>query len=337
MSDGKVLFTVKEDEKLVKILKKFPCIYDASLQQYKDQSVKDNAWLEISECIERSVDDCKKRWRNIKDTYKKRQKKGKSTAGSRGKKWPLADSLTFLNEIDHKLESMPSIPSRETHSQKDAMTEETAQLPSTSSTKDSQSQIVEEDIPTFERNHTTKDAQSRSLKDILTLGRNHTTKDAQSRSLKDILTLGRNHTTKNIECRGVEEIPTFERNHTTRDTQSQNMEENIPTYRRPSKRPRQNENIFELMDSWGIEREKRDDDDVDLFFKSIACCVKKLKPDLINEAKMQFLQMVIDLENRNSLALNSPQGSSRSPSSYSHLESSPSSVDFTIKSEFDDT
>ncbi|GBN71981.1 hypothetical protein AVEN_218915-1 [Araneus ventricosus] len=314
MSDGKVLFTVKEDEKLVKILKKFPCIYDASLPQYKDQSVKDNAWLEISECIERSVDDCKKRWRNIKDTYKKRQKKGKSTAGSRGKKWPLADSLTFLNKIDHKNES---IPSRETHSQKDAMTGETAQLPSTSSTKDSQSQIVEEDIPTLKRNHTTK--------------------DAQSQSLKDILTFGRNHTTNNIESRGVEEIPTFERNHTTRDTQSQDMEGNISTFKRPSKRPRQNENIFDLMDSWGIEREKRDDDDVDLFFKSIACCVKKLKPDLINEAKMQFLQMVIDLENRNSLALNSPQGSSRSPSSYSHLESSSSSVDFTIKSEFNDT
>lgn len=41
-----------------------------------------------------------------------------------------------------------------------------------------------------------------------------------------------------------------------------------------------------------------DDDDVDLFFKSIAMSVKKLKPELINEAKMKSLQMVINLERR---------------------------------------
>lgn len=42
------------------------------------------------------------------------------------------------------------------------------------------------------------------------------------------------------------------------------------------------------------------DDDIDLFFKSIAMSVKKLRPTLINEAKMKSLQMIFDLERRNS-------------------------------------
>lgn len=52
-----------------------------------------------------SVDDCKKRWRNIKDTYQKRLKKKKGTRSSaliKPKHWPLADMLTFLGKTDYK-------------------------------------------------------------------------------------------------------------------------------------------------------------------------------------------------------------------------------------------
>lgn len=53
------------------------------------------------------VDDCKKRWRNIKDTYKKRLKKRKGNGSSdliKSKHWPLADVLTFLGKTDCKRE-----------------------------------------------------------------------------------------------------------------------------------------------------------------------------------------------------------------------------------------
>ncbi|XKL61336.1 hypothetical protein PGB90_008393 [Kerria lacca] len=45
---GKVLFIVEEDEKLVEMVAKHPCIFDISNSVYKDQSAKD------SECIQRS-------------------------------------------------------------------------------------------------------------------------------------------------------------------------------------------------------------------------------------------------------------------------------------------
>ncbi|CAI6374916.1 unnamed protein product [Macrosiphum euphorbiae] len=50
------------------------------------------------------------------------------------------------------------------------------------------------------------------------------------------------------------------------------------------------------------------EDEIDLFFKSIAISVKKLSPALINEAKIKSLQMVFELEIRNtSTFVNLPQ------------------------------
>ncbi|CAI6374687.1 unnamed protein product [Macrosiphum euphorbiae] len=50
------------------------------------------------------------------------------------------------------------------------------------------------------------------------------------------------------------------------------------------------------------------EDEIDLFFKSIAISVKKLSPALINEAKMKSLKMVFELETRNtSTFVNLPQ------------------------------
>jgi hypothetical protein len=51
-------------------------------------------------------EDCKKRWRSIKDTYKRMVRQGKldtgSTASTKRPKWPLANLLTFLNLVPFK-------------------------------------------------------------------------------------------------------------------------------------------------------------------------------------------------------------------------------------------
>ncbi|XP_030747944.1 uncharacterized protein LOC115876344 [Sitophilus oryzae] len=51
------------------------------------------------------LDDCKKRWKNIKDTYNRRRKKKKSTGSAalpKQAKWALADMLSFLDQTEHK-------------------------------------------------------------------------------------------------------------------------------------------------------------------------------------------------------------------------------------------
>lgn len=79
------------------------------------------------------------------------------------------------------------------------------------------------------------------------------------------------------------------------------------------KRQKKNERLIQLLEERRSERNdivrnmvQNREDEVDVFFKSIALSVKKLSPALINEAKMKSLQMVIDLETRNTF-VNIPQ------------------------------
>ncbi|CAH1106944.1 unnamed protein product [Psylliodes chrysocephalus] len=102
---SKVLFTVTEDELLVELVAKHPALFDLAHSLYKDQVVKENAWKEIAEALSRSVYDCKKRWKNIKDTYNRRKKRGKTTGSSalpKHAKWALSDMLSFLDQTEHK-------------------------------------------------------------------------------------------------------------------------------------------------------------------------------------------------------------------------------------------
>lgn len=102
-----------------------------------------------------------------------------------------------------------------------------------------------------------------------------------------------------------------------------------------NKRQRHNEKILELMEDRRNERNQilkdlsqNREDDIDVFFKSIAMSIKKLRPALINEAKMKSLQMVFDLESRNVSAISPPPSSSspRSTSTFVYYSSPPSAM-----------
>lgn len=54
MAMSKVLFSVLEDEKLIEVVAKFSCLYDLASPVYKNQLIKDNAWKEVAEQVERS-------------------------------------------------------------------------------------------------------------------------------------------------------------------------------------------------------------------------------------------------------------------------------------------
>lgn len=99
-----------------------------------------------------------------------------------------------------------------------------------------------------------------------------------------------------------------------------------------AKRQKTTDKIVELLEARHVERQEIistinmqiRDDDIDLFFKSIALSVKKLSPSLINEAKMRSLQMLFDLEHQNANLFNAPQVPISSPNTdYTTLSSSP--------------
>ena len=44
--------TVQENEELVEVIRKYPCLYDKSKKEYKDKYVTKNAWIEVADQLD---------------------------------------------------------------------------------------------------------------------------------------------------------------------------------------------------------------------------------------------------------------------------------------------
>ncbi|XP_076028763.1 uncharacterized protein LOC143017775 [Oratosquilla oratoria] len=96
-------FSDEQDEILVEEVSKQPSLWQLSHPTYKDQRVRDTVWAEVADKVGRTVHDCKKRWRNIKDTYDRKKIKIIVSAPppmKKGKKWALEEKLSFLQSAD---------------------------------------------------------------------------------------------------------------------------------------------------------------------------------------------------------------------------------------------
>ncbi|KAL1516156.1 hypothetical protein ABEB36_000075 [Hypothenemus hampei] len=96
-------FTHADDEVLINHVREFPCIYDHENKDFKDYQIRENVWNQIGVVLSKSSDECKLRWKNIRDNYlknKRKQKQGTgSAASSRPTKWPLFEHLKFLELV----------------------------------------------------------------------------------------------------------------------------------------------------------------------------------------------------------------------------------------------
>ncbi|XP_022161884.1 uncharacterized protein LOC111027775 [Myzus persicae] len=107
---SKVVFMPDQEEKLIEEVRNNSELYDLSKPSHKDIILKDDIWKNISLKVGRSVDDCKRRWKNIKDTYNRNKRKlGTGSAASSKKKWILADRVSFLNSVDNERNSTSNI------------------------------------------------------------------------------------------------------------------------------------------------------------------------------------------------------------------------------------
>ncbi|XP_078034503.1 uncharacterized protein LOC144468711 [Augochlora pura] len=99
---SKFQFTYAEEENLVDQVGKYPVLYDRFTRDFNNKIVKEDVWIEISNRVGRSPADCKRRWRNIRDTYlklKRGRKYGTGSVVQPRSKWPLLKHLSFLNNV----------------------------------------------------------------------------------------------------------------------------------------------------------------------------------------------------------------------------------------------
>ncbi|CAL1591113.1 unnamed protein product [Knipowitschia caucasica] len=72
------------EKRLAEEVRKYQNLYDTSLKSYKDAELNSNSWLEISQALGRSVPECTKKWRGLRDKFVRVRRKITTTGGTVG-------------------------------------------------------------------------------------------------------------------------------------------------------------------------------------------------------------------------------------------------------------
>lgn len=92
-------FDEEEEEKLIELVKLYPCIYDVSSHDYKDRNLKNKSWNEIAGNLSKNVIVCKKKWKNIRDFYGRTKKSLPTGSGANPSQAKRLDLLSFLDSF----------------------------------------------------------------------------------------------------------------------------------------------------------------------------------------------------------------------------------------------
>ncbi|XP_058445870.1 transcription factor Adf-1-like [Malaya genurostris] len=88
-----------QEEFLIHQVKLRPELYDKSLKAYRKPGATDNAWAEIANALGVKVENCKKRWKSLRDTfikYFRQEILADSIPGMKRKKWIYYEHMSFL-------------------------------------------------------------------------------------------------------------------------------------------------------------------------------------------------------------------------------------------------
>lgn len=67
-------FVSVNELKFVNELKKYPLLFNSQDSDYKNANKRKECWQEISKVVQISEEDCRKRWRSLRDGYIRNQK-----------------------------------------------------------------------------------------------------------------------------------------------------------------------------------------------------------------------------------------------------------------------
>ncbi|CAF4799017.1 unnamed protein product [Pieris macdunnoughi] len=87
------------DEQLIELVKRYSVLYDIRLAQYRDQTVRNNAWEEIAEQMNTSVEEVKNKWSKLRNCFTnalKRRRKKSGQAAAKAVRWKLEKQMEFL-------------------------------------------------------------------------------------------------------------------------------------------------------------------------------------------------------------------------------------------------
>lgn len=93
----RIAFSTEDEERLIELVKASPLLYSPSNSDYKDKILRGKAWENIGKSLSKSPDDCKKKWKNIKDQYDRTRKKLPTGSGNSPNQTKRMEVLSFLD------------------------------------------------------------------------------------------------------------------------------------------------------------------------------------------------------------------------------------------------
>ncbi|XP_046677575.1 uncharacterized protein LOC124365628 [Homalodisca vitripennis] len=121
-----------EDSRLIELVREHPCLFNAKHHLYKDANVRDNVWSEIGMKMKLPAEECKNRWKNIRDTYMRRKRAKKLPTGSASskkvRKWHLEDYLEFMNVVKCERETVTNTITQDDETKVDGQETENVEM-----------------------------------------------------------------------------------------------------------------------------------------------------------------------------------------------------------------
>ncbi|XP_031329833.1 transcription factor Adf-1-like [Photinus pyralis] len=93
-----------DEEQLILLVQEYTFLYDLQDGRYSNQTVRENAWEEIAEKMKCSAKDCKKKWKNLRDPYRRSVENRKTKSGQAAvnhRKWKFEKEMEFLSKYSN--------------------------------------------------------------------------------------------------------------------------------------------------------------------------------------------------------------------------------------------
>ncbi|CAH1979226.1 unnamed protein product [Acanthoscelides obtectus] len=253
------------DEILIRTVEQYPFLYDHEHKDFKDFQIRENCWNDIASALGKRPDECKSRWKNIRDNFLKHKRKQKigtgSAASAKPPKWALFEYLKFLDNVKSERQTISNVNEAATGIEENIDRELSEEEVDTS--LDVDNALVDDDLSSPPPSDYPR--QEKKLRQNAIDKSRSSTPDSYAGS-----TSSKRSQRKNLFLENVEE------------------------------RSKQRMQMLSAL------TQKPEDDEIDLFFKSIAMTVKKLPPHQIAKAKLGILTLVTELQASPELHTNEP-------------------------------
>lgn len=94
----RIVFSDSDEERLIELIKSHRFLYDVSDGGYRDRNNKMKTWESIGKTLNKSSELCRRKWKNIRDTYERSRKKMPTGSGATSSsQLKRSELLVFLN------------------------------------------------------------------------------------------------------------------------------------------------------------------------------------------------------------------------------------------------